>query len=136
MARYEEVTRLWKVQNDEENEIIKMSVFYLAPQFCLLGIMEGLTVDGLEEFMNTPVAESMKRYGPAFNEFVFGIGKSSSIFWILTFNYWLRNFSYSQPWRPLRRLRTRLYLHLQREDDNKTVPTTHVSVIKLLRLSF
>ena len=48
--------------NDDPNKIIPMSVFWLLPQFCLLGLMEGLGDKGLENFIKDYVEESMKRH--------------------------------------------------------------------------
>ncbi|GER48816.1 major facilitator superfamily protein [Striga asiatica] len=52
-----------------------MSVSRLVPQYVLLGVMEGLSIEGLDNFFTTQVAELTARYGPAFVEFVLGIGK-------------------------------------------------------------
>ncbi|CAA0827575.1 Unknown protein [Striga hermonthica] len=52
-----------------------MTVSRLVPQYVLLGVMEGLSVEGLDNFFTTQVPESTARYGPAFVECVLGIGK-------------------------------------------------------------
>lgn len=95
VARLVEIKRLQKVENQEfinqETDKITMSIFWLVPQFCLLGLTEGLTEEGLVQFFYYQVAESMEGYGPPFNEFVLGIGKFVSIFWVLTFRWWIRD---------------------------------------------
>ncbi|CAL5335086.1 unnamed protein product [Camellia sinensis] len=78
-----------KLYKDNIGEkIIPMSVFWLTPQFCLLGFMEGLCEDGLVDFYCQQVPESMKAYGPPFNRWVLGMGNFVSILWVLTFKPW------------------------------------------------
>ncbi|KAK0608117.1 hypothetical protein LWI29_025742 [Acer saccharum] len=74
-----EVHRLRIVENegllDKPEAIIPMSTFWLAPQFCLLGLMRGLIQDGLEEFMTDQLPDSWENFVPAMNAFVIdGIG--------------------------------------------------------------
>ncbi|KAI9195870.1 hypothetical protein LWI28_018920 [Acer negundo] len=74
-----EVHRLQIVANegllDKPEAIIPMSTFWLAPQFCLLGLMRGLIQDGLEEFMTDQLPDSWENFVPAMNGFVIdGIG--------------------------------------------------------------
>ncbi|KAK2643842.1 hypothetical protein Ddye_019037 [Dipteronia dyeriana] len=72
-----EVHRLQIVELDET---IPMSIFWLAPQFCLLGLMRGLIQEGLEEFMTDQLPDSWKNFVPAMNGFVIdGIGSFLSI---------------------------------------------------------
>ncbi|CAK9152455.1 unnamed protein product [Ilex paraguariensis] len=58
-----------------ENTTINMSICWLMPQFFLLGLTEGLTEDGLEDFFCYLLPASMEAYGPSFNQTVIGIGK-------------------------------------------------------------
>lgn len=88
VARFVEIYRLKLYKDNNGEEIIPMSVFWLTPQFCLLGFMEGLCEDGLVDFYHQQVPESMKAYGPPFNQWVLGMGNFVSILWILTFNLW------------------------------------------------
>ncbi|GFP92467.1 protein nrt1/ ptr family 5.5 [Phtheirospermum japonicum] len=60
-----------------------MSVFRLTPQYILLGVMEGFSADGLENFFDSQVSKSTARYGPMFGECVQGIGKFLSAVCIL-----------------------------------------------------
>ncbi|CAK9140241.1 unnamed protein product [Ilex paraguariensis] len=91
-ARLVEARRLSLIEErgygDYDDQTINMSVFWLAPQFCLLGFMQGLTEDGVVDFYYYKVAASLKSYGPSFNEFVIGIGKFISVFYVLTFKTW------------------------------------------------
>ncbi|KAI8012882.1 Protein NRT1/ PTR FAMILY 5.6 [Camellia lanceoleosa] len=87
-ARFVEIYRLKLCKDNIGEEIIHMSVFWLTPQFCLLGFMEGLCEDGLVDFYHQQVPESMKAYGPPFNQWVLGMGNFVSILWILTFKPW------------------------------------------------
>ncbi|XP_060185539.1 protein NRT1/ PTR FAMILY 5.6-like [Lycium barbarum] len=66
----------------------QISVFWLTPQFFLVGLMEGLSESGLQDFFETQVCESMKEYGPQFSEFSTGIGKFLSVIFILIFLFW------------------------------------------------
>ncbi|CAN4090171.1 unnamed protein product [Withania somnifera] len=77
-----EVHRLRKVK------VKRLSVFWLTPQFFLVGLMKGLSESGLQDFFETQVCESMKGYGPHFNEFATGIGKLFSAICILIFCFW------------------------------------------------
>ncbi|XP_059310352.1 protein NRT1/ PTR FAMILY 5.6-like [Lycium ferocissimum] len=79
-----EVHRLHRVKV-EDNQI---SIFWLTPQFLLVGLMEGLSESGLQDFFETQVCESMKEYGPQFSEFSDGIGKFFSVICILIFHFW------------------------------------------------
>ncbi|KAI8014285.1 Protein NRT1/ PTR FAMILY 5.5 [Camellia lanceoleosa] len=88
VARFVEIYRLKLYKDNNGEEIIPMSVFWLTPQFCLLGFMEGLCEDGLVDFYHQQVPESMTAYGPPFNQWVLGMGNFVSILWTLTFNPW------------------------------------------------
>ncbi|KAL5784470.1 hypothetical protein ACOSQ2_006862 [Xanthoceras sorbifolium] len=58
---------------DEENS--SMGNFWLAPQYCLLGLMQGSAIDGLDECMIGELPKSLKNYASAMNGFVIdGIG--------------------------------------------------------------
>ncbi|GMP51086.1 hypothetical protein CsSME_00017454 [Camellia sinensis var. sinensis] len=88
VARFVEIYRLKLYKDNIGDVIIPMSVFWLTPQFCLLGFMEGLCEDGLVDFYRQQVPESMKAYGPPFNRWVLGMGNFVSILWVLTFKPW------------------------------------------------
>ncbi|TXG49310.1 hypothetical protein EZV62_025185 [Acer yangbiense] len=63
-------------------QIIPMSIWWLAPQFFLLGVMDGLATDGLEDFTTDDdhLSESMKKLLSAINTFVVtGIGSALNI---------------------------------------------------------
>ncbi|KAK1584172.1 hypothetical protein Q3G72_030484 [Acer saccharum] len=66
-------------------ETIPMSIWWLAPQFCLLGLMDGFATDGLENFTNNDdhLSLSMKNFLTAINGFVVtGIGSALNILFI------------------------------------------------------
>ncbi|XP_060183368.1 protein NRT1/ PTR FAMILY 5.6-like [Lycium barbarum] len=89
-----EVHRLHRV-NVEDSQI---SIFWLTPQFFLVGLMKGLSESGLQDFFETQVCESMKEYGPQFSEFSDGIGKFFSVICILIFHFcnWYANQPHDQ----------------------------------------
>ncbi|KAK1548855.1 hypothetical protein Q3G72_010498 [Acer saccharum] len=79
-----EVRRLDK---DSKMDSIPMSIWWLAPQFFLLGLMEGLAVDGLEEFTidDNHLSRSMKKLLSAINTFIVdGIGSALNILCIFS----------------------------------------------------
>ncbi|XP_059669509.1 protein NRT1/ PTR FAMILY 5.7-like [Cornus florida] len=90
-----EVHRLHLVRKgrltDKSDQTISMSIFWLAPQFCLLGLMEGLAEEGLQDFFNHHVDESMRSYGPAFGDCILGIGKFLCIPFVLAFRGWFKD---------------------------------------------
>ncbi|KAI8002462.1 Protein NRT1/ PTR FAMILY 5.10 [Camellia lanceoleosa] len=64
--------------------IAPISVFWLSPQFVLMGIMDGLARDGMEDFFKYQVPESMrKRYALVLTEAVIGWGKILNIGFIM-----------------------------------------------------
>ncbi|KAA8525621.1 hypothetical protein F0562_007497 [Nyssa sinensis] len=71
-----------------EHETVRMCIFWLIPQFCLLGLMKGLVEEGMVDFFYSQVTESMRSYGTEIVEFILGIGNFLSICWLLTFKSW------------------------------------------------
>ncbi|KAF8390854.1 hypothetical protein HHK36_023153 [Tetracentron sinense] len=69
----------WRVEARRLQAINAISILWLAPQFCLLGVMEGFAENGLMAFFSNQVSESMENYGPPFNECVIGIGSLLSV---------------------------------------------------------
>ncbi|CAL5404371.1 unnamed protein product [Camellia sinensis] len=64
--------------------IAPISVFWLSPQFVLMGIMDGLARDGMEDFFRCQVPKSMrKRYALVLTEAVIGFGKLLNIWFIM-----------------------------------------------------
>ncbi|KAH6818016.1 hypothetical protein C2S51_001619 [Perilla frutescens var. frutescens] len=64
---------------------ISISFLFLVPQFFLLGLMEGLVFDGLEEIYSSLVPASLNKYGPSFAEFALGIGHFMGLISVLIF---------------------------------------------------
>ncbi|KAL0395262.1 UNVERIFIED_CONTAM: protein NRT1/ PTR FAMILY 5.14 [Sesamum latifolium] len=58
---------------------VSISVFWLIPQFFLLGVMEGLVFDGMEEVFDGHVPESFRIYAPSFTQFALNIGNFVSL---------------------------------------------------------
>ncbi|KAH6773379.1 hypothetical protein C2S51_011783 [Perilla frutescens var. frutescens] len=65
-----------------------MSVYRLTPQYLLLGLMGGLSEEGLQNFFESQVSESLSRFGPPLGECMMGMGKFLSILCILIFSKW------------------------------------------------
>ncbi|KAK9183130.1 hypothetical protein WN944_026279 [Citrus x changshan-huyou] len=73
-----EVRRLEKLKQLEN-----MSMFWLVPQFCLLGLMEGLAWYGCDEYSSSHFPERMEYHVSAISYFFVGIGSLFNIFFIL-----------------------------------------------------
>ncbi|XP_021806171.1 protein NRT1/ PTR FAMILY 5.9-like [Prunus avium] len=89
-----EIHRIRKVmraglEDDTSESTISMSMFWLVPQFFLLGLMEGLAVDGLIDLLADRVDEKdkemAKHYGSHTSDLVVGIGKLLTALIILAF---------------------------------------------------
>ncbi|GAY42326.1 hypothetical protein CUMW_065960 [Citrus unshiu] len=73
-----EVRRLEKLKQLEN-----MSMFWLVPQFCLLGLMEGLAWYGCDEYSSSHFPERMEYHVSAISYCFVGIGSLFNIFFIL-----------------------------------------------------
>ncbi|KAG5542299.1 hypothetical protein RHGRI_021987 [Rhododendron griersonianum] len=62
--------------NQDDHAVVPMSILRLLPQFCLLGLMEGIGKQGLDLFFEVQVPDDvpMQKYGSALNEAVIGFG--------------------------------------------------------------
>ncbi|KAG8387432.1 hypothetical protein BUALT_Bualt02G0020800 [Buddleja alternifolia] len=67
------------------------NVFRLTPQFFLLGLMEGLSQEGFDNFFESQVSESLSSYVSPLGEFVMGIGNFVSVICILIFSRWFKD---------------------------------------------
>ncbi|PIN26358.1 H+/oligopeptide symporter [Handroanthus impetiginosus] len=80
----------WRVEHYRLRQDVEfdtpISFFWLLPQVVLLGVMEGIVVDGLQEFFDTHVPESFKKYGPSLTQFALNIGNFLSLAFILIFH--------------------------------------------------
>lgn len=78
-----EVHRLIIINNkgllDNTDEVIPMSIFWLAPQFCLLGLMKGLARDGINKFLTDQFPEPMHDCVSAITELVTGFASFVNI---------------------------------------------------------
>ncbi|KAG1339279.1 protein NRT1/ PTR FAMILY 5.6 [Cocos nucifera] len=61
-----------RVAEAEQTSVVSMSVFWLAPQFIILGFGDGFTLVGLQEYFYDQVPDSMRSLGLAFYLSVLG----------------------------------------------------------------
>ncbi|CAM8980973.1 unnamed protein product [Rhodiola kirilowii] len=81
-----EKKRLNIVAKNPVHGSLSMSVFWLAPQFFVLGFGDGFTLVGLQEYFYDQVPDSMRSLGIAFYLSVFGAGNFLSAFIITLIN--------------------------------------------------
>ncbi|XP_011046014.1 PREDICTED: protein NRT1/ PTR FAMILY 5.5-like isoform X1 [Populus euphratica] len=79
-----ETRRLNLIKTRGDAEPFPMSTVWLVPQFFLRGLVEGLVADGLADFYNIHVDESLEHYESPFNESAIGVGKFLSAALVLT----------------------------------------------------
>ena len=79
-----ETRRLNLVKTRGDAKHFPMSTVWLVPQFILIGLVEGLVADGLADFYNIHVDESLEHYESPFNESAIGVGKFLSAALVLT----------------------------------------------------
>lgn len=72
VAALVERKRLRVVEKYPKNGSLSMSVFWLAPQFIIIGIGDGFTLVGLQEYFYDQVPDSMRSLGIAFYLSVIG----------------------------------------------------------------
>lgn len=70
------------VAEKEKSRVLSMSVFRLAPLFLIVGIGEGFTLVGLQEYFYDQVPDSMRSIGIALYLSVLGTGSFLSSFLI------------------------------------------------------
>ena len=91
-----EVHRLYLIKEEitdpsDPTLMISMSVLWLVPQFTLLGLMDGLASEGLEEFFYDHVATSVRSYGPPFSGCVLGFGNFIGMPFVLLCRSWFKD---------------------------------------------
>ncbi|XP_034687122.1 protein NRT1/ PTR FAMILY 5.7-like isoform X2 [Vitis riparia] len=75
-----------------EGTKVPMSDLWLASQFCLWGLAEGLAISGLDEFFGYHVSKSMEDYGSeVFNTIPIGIGSFLSVVCVSACGGWFGN---------------------------------------------
>ncbi|KAI7997815.1 Protein NRT1/ PTR FAMILY 5.5 [Camellia lanceoleosa] len=88
-------TIAWRVETrrlsslDTNNR--SMNIMWLVPQFCCLGLMEGLAEDGIEMFFCFHLSKRMAGYGKVFTDFVIGMGNLVSAITIYASRRWFRD---------------------------------------------
>ncbi|KAM7464019.1 hypothetical protein LguiA_032140 [Lonicera macranthoides] len=82
VAALVERKRLSTVEEDPLKSSISMSVFWLAPQFVIIGIGDGFTLVGLQEYFYDQVPDSMRSLGIALYLSVIGAANFLSSFLI------------------------------------------------------
>lgn len=68
-------------------ELETLSIFWLLPQYILLGISDIFTVVGMQEFFYSAVPEGMRTMGIALYTSVFGVGSFLSAFLVYLVEY-------------------------------------------------
>lgn len=63
-----------KHEADIVDDIVPMSVFWLVPQFALIGVMDGLIDEGIKDFFIKHVPDSLKMFEPTYWESVYVAG--------------------------------------------------------------
>jgi solute carrier family 15 (peptide/histidine transporter), member 3/4 len=71
----------WRLRVDT-GSAAKLSIFWLLPQYVLLGVSDVFTVVGMQEFFYTQVPSRMKTIGIGLNTSVFGFGSFLGAFLI------------------------------------------------------
>ncbi|KAL4021858.1 hypothetical protein IC575_020681 [Cucumis melo] len=82
IAALVENKRLQVVAENPKTGSLTMSVFWLAPQFLIIGFGDGFTIVGLQEYFYDQVPDSMRSLGIAFYLSVIGAGSFLSSFLI------------------------------------------------------
>ncbi|KAF8399343.1 hypothetical protein HHK36_015208 [Tetracentron sinense] len=79
IAAIVETKRLEISRRTGESETVPLSIFWLLPQYILLGISDVFTVVGMQEFFYTQVPSRMRTMGIALYLSVFGVGSFVSV---------------------------------------------------------
>ncbi|KAL4577214.1 hypothetical protein LXL04_013319 [Taraxacum kok-saghyz] len=77
-----------RLQTSPESESETLSIFWLLPQYILLGISDIFTVVGMQEFFYSAVPEGMKTMGIALYTSVFGVGSFLSALMVYLVEYY------------------------------------------------
>ncbi|XP_030924468.1 protein NRT1/ PTR FAMILY 5.6 [Quercus lobata] len=83
VAALVEKKRLNVVENDPKKSSLSMSIFWLAPQYLIIGFGDGFTLVGLQEYFYDQVPDSMRSLGIAFYLSVIGAANFVSS-WLIT----------------------------------------------------
>ncbi|KAI3721243.1 hypothetical protein L2E82_32249 [Cichorium intybus] len=87
VAALVEKHRLIVAEREGNVRFLSMTVFWLAPQLLMLGIADGFTLVGLQEFFYDQVPDSMRSLGIALYLSVIGVGSFLSSFLITIVGY-------------------------------------------------
>ncbi|KAJ7961276.1 protein NRT1/ PTR FAMILY 5.7-like [Quillaja saponaria] len=75
---------------ENPDKTISLSILVLTPQYFLLGLMEGLAEEGIENFFNNHVPKSMKKFDESFGQIVLATGKFLCVPLVLIFGNWIK----------------------------------------------
>lgn len=79
----------WRIEeyrvHQRLNHAICIRFSWLIPQFVLLGLMEGLVLNAMQNIYASVVPQSLQRYGPPFTLFALNIGHFISLLFIFIF---------------------------------------------------
>ncbi|XAR71199.1 hypothetical protein NMG60_11028356 [Bertholletia excelsa] len=90
IAALVEVKRLGIGKSTPTSETVPLSIFWLLPQYVLLGISDIFTVVGMQEFFYSEVPQGMRTMGIALYTSVFGVGSFLSAISISMIEYFTR----------------------------------------------
>ncbi|GMP30408.1 hypothetical protein CsSME_00005089 [Camellia sinensis var. sinensis] len=80
-------TKRLKISKNTQSETVPLSIFWLLPQYILLGISDIFTVIGMQEFFYSEVPIRMRTTGIALYTSVFGVGNFLSALLITILDY-------------------------------------------------
>lgn len=86
-------TKRLEISRNSESETVPLSIFWLLPQYILLGISDIFTVVGMQQFFYTEVPTGMRTMGIALYTSVFGVGSFLSALLISLVEYFTGWFS-------------------------------------------
>ncbi|PSS33728.1 Protein NRT1/ PTR FAMILY 5.8 like [Actinidia chinensis var. chinensis] len=84
-------TKRLDISRKTQSQIVPLSIFWLLPQYILLGISDIFTVVGMQQFFYSEVPVQMRTMGIALYTSVFGVGSFLSAFFISLVEYFTKS---------------------------------------------